>query len=568
MANALLTGVDGLKVHQQMLDVVGNNLANLNTTGFKEQRARFSDLVYETLSQATSSTSQKVGGTNPLQVGLGVKLAAIDTDLSQGSLEATNGDFDMAIEGAGFFVVNNGVTDLYTRAGGFAVDENNFLVDPATGFHVQRFGTVGEGTATTPAFQTPNDTSIKIPFGTGLPGQVTKTVTLQGNLSANAVGPQAQVLTSAQPFLDKSLPGNPPATGATLLNNLTINGVPYVNGDQIRITGTTTTGAPVNALMNVGPATTMNDLVNFINGQFGPGATATLAPPPASAAPGSLVLTANATGPSQLSMAIGDRTAPPDTGSSSWSSTAMQVTTVGKDGDTVTTAIQIYDQQGTPHDLSLTFTKVANDVWNLTGTIPSADGTVIDGQVNGITFNDNGSFSQVSGSGVGDPFMTFQFNGISVPQTIGFNFGSQNGFNGLTQFGGSSSASATNQDGFAAGYLTSVSVSKGGVIDGVFTNGQTLPIAQLAIASFTNPAGLNRQGDNFYSLSTKSGVPLIGGGLTGGRGQVQQGTLEASNVDVALEFTRLIIAQRGFEVNARTITTADQVLQDLTNIIR
>src|SRR5262249_51534367 len=152
-------------------------------------------------------------------------------------------------------------------------------------------------------------------------------------------------------------------------------------------------------------------------------------------------------------------------GSSTWSSTAMQVTTLGKDGDTVTTAIQIYDSQGTAHNLSLTFTKVANDVWNLTGTIPAADGTVIDGQANGITFNDNGSFSQVTGTGVGDPDMTFQFIGISTPQTISFDFGTPNGFNGLTQFGGGSSAAATNQDGFAAGYLTSVSVGKGGIIN-------------------------------------------------------------------------------------------------------
>lgn len=561
MANSLLTGVAGLRVHQQMLDVVGNNLANLNTPGFKEQRARFSDLVYETLSQATSSTSEKVGGTNPLQVGLGVKLAAIDTNLQQGSLEATNNDTDMAIEGQGFFVVNNGVTDLYTRAGGFAVDENNFLVDPATGFHVQRFGTLGEGTSTSPAFQTSNNTSIKIPFGTGLPGQVTHTVTLQGNLSANAVGPKQQTLTSAQPFQDKTT-GPGPATPATLLNNLTSNGAAYVVGDQIRITGTRTDGVAVNDLFNVDNTTTMANLISRLNTDFGPGAVASLDPT------GNLVLQAVNTGPNSLSMTIADRTTPPDTGSTSWALHTMTVTQLGKDGDTVNTAIQIYDPQGTAHNLTLTFQKQANDTWNLTGVIPPADGTVVDGSVQGITFNDNGSFLQVTGSGAGDPFMTFQFNGISQPQTIGFNFGTQNGFNGLTQFGGGSSAAATSQDGFAAGFLTSISVGKGGVINGIFTNGQTLPVAQLAIANFTNPAGLNREGDNFYSLSSKSGVPLIGAGLTGGRGQVQQGTLESSNVDVALEFTRLIIAQRGFEVNARTITTSDQVLQDLTNIIR
>ncbi|HZT83566.1 MAG TPA: flagellar hook-basal body complex protein [Gemmataceae bacterium] len=557
MANSLLTGVSGLRVHQEMLNVVGNNLANLNTTGFKSQRTEFADLLYETLSQATSSTSQKVGGTNPLQVGLGVKLASIDQNLQQGSLEATNGDFDLAIEGNGFFVVNNGVQDLYTRAGAFAVDEKNHLVDPATGFSVQRFGSVGEGTATSPAFQTPGDNTINIPFGIGIPGQVTSTVKLQGNLDAAAVGPLAQTLTSATPF--KS--GGVAATLATRLDALDDNTVDYPAGgtDQIRLQGTTVGGTAVNVTIPVDDTTTLQTLVNAINANFA-GTTASLD------ASGNLVMQANATGPAAFTLQISD--AAGNVGSTNWSNHSLLVTTAGKNGDTATTAIQVYDAQGTAHNVTFTFQKVANNVWNLSGSILPSEGTVVDGSVQGITFNDNGSFQGVTGSGTGDAFMTFHFNGLSQPQTIGFSFGTPQAFDGLTQFGGSSSASAVSQNGFAAGFLTSVSVSKGGVINGIFTNGRTLPLAQLAIASFANPAGLNREGDNYFGVSTHSGDALIGAGLTGGRGQIQQGTLESSNVDVAQEFTRLIIAQRGFEVNARTITTSDQVLQALTNIIR
>src|SRR5713226_330040 len=229
MANtALYTGVSGLRAHQEMLNVVGNNLANINTTGFKSQRADFADLLYQTLRPAGSTSSTSAGGTNPVQVGFGVQVEAIDQNFSQGSLQATRIDLDLALEGAGFFIVNNGQF-FYTRAGAFSKDANNFLVDPATGAFVQRFGNIGEGTGGLPAFQVPGDNRIRLPFGTGIPAKATTTVTLQGNLSANAVGPLAQTLTSSQPFMS----GGVPATGATLLNALSDNTTPYVAGDSI-----------------------------------------------------------------------------------------------------------------------------------------------------------------------------------------------------------------------------------------------------------------------------------------------------------------------------------------------
>jgi flagellar hook protein FlgE len=124
------------------------------------------------------------------------------------------------------------------------------------------------------------------------------------------------------------------------------------------------------------------------------------------------------------------------------------------------------------------------------------------------------------------------------------------------------------QDGFAAGFLTGMSVAPTGVIEGVFTNGRTIALAQLAIAGFSNPNGLNREGRNYFSVSSNSGQPQIGAAGSGGRGAVVQGQLENSNVDLALEFTRLIVAQRGFQVNARTVTVSDEVLQELASIIR
>jgi len=549
--SSLLTGVTGLTVNQQMLNVVGNNLANSNTIGFKDQSAQFADLVYQTLSAGTASTATS-GGTNPVQVGQGALVSGIDTDFSQGALQQTGQNLDMAIQGNGFFVVNDGTQNLFTRAGSFGVDAQNYLVDPATGDRVQRFGSVGEATATSPAFQTAGNNDIQIPYGTVIPGQATQTITMQGNLSASDAGPVAEVLTSGAPFQS----GGQPANAGTLLNSLDDNSSPYGGSDTINFQGTDANGTPLSfSLQNVGPGNTLGDVVNAINQNF-TGAQANIVN-------GNIVLTATTPGPSSLSLSISD--AAGNAGATNWGNHGLTETTTGQSGATVTAGIQFYDTQGTAHTLSLVFQKVANNTWSLTGSIPAADGTMTNNLVSNITFNNNGSFA---GAGAGNATMTVQLNGISQPQTLNFNFGSASGFNGLTQVGGVDSAAATSQDGYAAGFLSSLSIAQDGTVNGIFTNGQSMPIAQIALAGFANPSGLSRQGDNYYALTAQSGPALLGAGQSGGRGSIQQGELESSNVNVSLEFTRLIIAQQGFQVNAKAITVSDQVLQALSNIIQ
>jgi flagellar hook protein FlgE len=554
MSTSLLSGVSGLRVHQSMLDTVGNNLANINTIGFKSSRIRFADLLSEDLRPATGAVSGSVGGTNPVQNGLGVKIAAIDTILKQGSIEATGNELDMAIQGNGFFVVTDGVSNFYTRAGAFAVDEDNQLVDPATGYRVMRYGTIGDGDAVTAGFQTVGDPTIRIPGSTSIAGHATNTVTFTGNLNALATGPLQETMVSGAPYES----GGVAATAATLLNALDSNTVDYQAGDTILISGTDAVGNVVNTTLNVDGTTTLGDLLNAINGAFSQ-TTGTLL------ADGTLQLQADNVGPANLSFALTDGAT--NTGFTNHTNHSLVLTDDGKFGDTVTTGIQIYDSQGSPHNVTFLFQKQGNNVWDMTASIDPSEGVVMDGSATGLTFNDDGSFRQVTGTGIGDGDLVMQFNSLSTPQTIALNF-TTNGFDGLTQFGGNSSAAATEQDGLAAGFLTGVAVGKDGVIEGIFTNGRTLPLAQLAMANFTNPGGLERLGDNYFGITTNSGIPLIGTALSGGRGLIQSGSLENSNVDVALEFTRLITAQRGFQVNARTITATDEMLQELSNIIR
>src|SRR5947209_12530501 len=181
---ALQTGLSGLQAHATMLDVVGNNLANENTTAYKTQSVQFQDLVYQTLTAGTGP-SGKLGGINPEQIGFGVAVGATESLFQQGPVTPTGRELDVALQGGGFFVVNDGTRELYTRAGSFSVDAAGYLVDGATGDRVQRFGATGEATATTPGFQTVGDLGVRIPYGAGLPGEPTQNVALTGNLSAS-----------------------------------------------------------------------------------------------------------------------------------------------------------------------------------------------------------------------------------------------------------------------------------------------------------------------------------------------------------------------------------------------
>jgi flagellar hook protein FlgE len=548
MSDSLLTGASGVDAAQQMLNVVGNNLANSNTVGFKAQTINFSDLVYETLGSATGS-SHTLGGTDPKQVGLGVQVSDIETLNSQGSINSTGRELDVAMQGNGYFVARSSNGNLFTRDGSFGIDSSGFLVDPATGNRIQRFGTVGEGTATLPAFQSPGNDDILIPTNAQIPGHATTIVAMQGNLSAQANGPLAQVLTSAQPFTSAGVA----ATATTLLNSLDGLQSAYAPNDQLRLQGNDANGNPVNVTVPVDDTTTLGDLVNDIDSNF-PGATASID------ASGNLVVTATNPGPSTLNLAISDVAG--NAGSMNWVAHDPAVTTTGANATTVQTSIQVYDTQGTPHNLNVTFTKQADGTWNLTAALNPSDGTLTSNTVTGITFNANGSFSATSGGNS----IVAQFTGLAAPQSIAFNFGAPGAFNGLTQMGGNSAAAAVNQDGFAPGALNSLTFDQDGTINGNFSNGQTIPLAQLAIASFANADALTRVGQNYYASNVQSGNAQLGAAQTGGRGSVQQDALEQSNVSVSQEFARLIIAQQAYEANSRTISVSSQVVQDLMSI--
>ena len=415
---ALFTGSTGLQANSTALDVVGNNLANLNTVGYKSQRTLFQDAVYQSLGAGSPGTANS-GGTNPTQVGFGVTVGQIGTQFQQGVVTPTGRSLDAAIQGAGYFVLNNGNQTQFTRAGAFDIDANGFLVDPSTGFLVQRNGLVGDPTPTEPGFQIPGDNRIKVPFGAGVQGIPTTTVNVQGNISST-----------------------------------------------------------------------------------------------------------------------------------------LQV------GQSRTAAMQVFDSLSSSQTLTVTFTKTAANTYDVTTSIPNGtivqSATSIQFDTSGVLLTPETIDITVTGLPGTDP----------AGQTITLDFGTIGQAIGVTQFGGVSTVAAVTQDGLASGVLTSVAIDNNGNLQGQFSNGRTVALAQLAVAGFNNEGGLLRTGQNYFSTGPASGEAIIGVAREGGRGGIQGASLEGSNVDVAIEFSRLIIAQRGFQVNARTVTAANETLQELANIIR
>ena len=548
MTRSLFTGITGIRTHQHKLDVVANNLANMNTTGYKSQATVFSDLTYLGLKSASQPTPDH-GGVNPQLIGAGVQLAETTRNFGQGTLESTGELLDFAIQGEGFFtLIDSANENVYTRDGSFGVDASGKLVDPATGFHVRRFGSTGESTDTELGFQIPGDDTINIPLGSSVPGDPTSELKFVGNLPATALPPTQQVVSTSSGFTET---GGAVATSTTLLNDLSINSAAYQAGDLIELLGTNPDGSAFNASVPADTGT-LGDVVTELNNTL-VDATASLD------TDGRLIITADNPGDSLLGLIMRDDLA--NAGGSAFSNNPVAETSAGSGGDNQQLSVEIFDSLGEGHRLDFSFSKTTLNSWDIEASITSDGGVLTDSTIASVTFNDDGTFALVGGSGNGDSDVEIQFSHLDAPQNIVIDLSELHHL--AADF-----ALTQHQDGFPPGTVSSVSVTSEGTLTASTTTGKRLKLAQLAIGNFDNNRALNARGGNFYQQSPNSGDPSIGLGGANGRGVVLSGQLEGSNVDIAQEFTQLIVAQRGFSANARTITVADQILEELTNIIR
>ncbi len=558
MMRSMFSGITGLRNFQTAMDIVGNNIANVNTVGFKASRISFQT----TLSQLIKSgkyPSAMTGGTNPMQIGLGSQISSIDKIMSQGSFQNTGKKTDLAIQGDGFFILSNSRRYFYTRAGNFDLDMNGTLIQPSTGLKVQGWSAEVDPKTGKRFIDTNKPIGdIVISAGMRMEAKKTSKVEYDGNLKAD-VGLKAFKMTlkddnntdheiriwftrdgaisdSSDPFSDNqryiiNIDTNGDGT-ADIQENVILDkfgNVVSVSNSLIDIDGTTT-GEEL-ALSTTGQLKfyEADDPTNFYVPEY----------------------------------------IPPK----------------------YTTSVQVYDSLGNSYNLYIEFLKLGQidathkNVWIWRAYLPTGEpisyiagdgSTVITGAFGGaLNFDDSGriiDYGSITGSttsnvnwGAGNDVKYVQFdagkNGDGIVKML-------LDMARVTQFAGENSVAAIYQDGNALGILESFAINEVGEIIGTFSNGLTDVLGKIALAVFNNPAGLREVGNSLYVESANSGIAKIGEPGTGGRGTLIPGTLEMSNVDLAEEFTKMIIAQRGFQANARVITTSDQILNELVNIKR
>ncbi len=544
MLRSLLAGVSGLRNHQMKMDVLGNNIANINTVGYKGGRINFSEALSQTISKAVPSTGN--GYINPMQVGLGMKTSSIETLFAQGSLESTGNITDMAIEGEGFFVLRGGNNRLFTRAGQFYFNADGKLVNQR-GLSVQGWMLNSENMQL--GLGSGNMTDIIIDENLVSEAKTTQNVSLTGNLNAG-------LETTAEVWsLGTALTaGGSNADATTLINDMDQVATPLVAGDTIEIAGSNPDGTAVGATYTYTAGDTLQELLDVINASFS-GATATLTD-------GKIVLTDDVAGDSSTTINLSNGAA--NTGTIDLPNFIN--TNPGTTG-TARTSVVVYDSLGGSHNLIMEFTKTTTDgVWTWEAST-SGDETIVSGGSGRATFDSAGLLT------------SFTFNdgvsGITMEpdngsETLQFNLLADGGddYTGLSQFESLSTLGVREQDGRSTGELLGITIGRDGVISGSFSNGQIDPIAQLALAQFPNYGGLGDLGDGLYQTSIASGSEQILSLTESSASAIVSGALEMSNVDLSKEFTEMITAQRGFQANAKVITTADQLLNELVNLKR
>jgi flagellar hook protein FlgE len=540
MMRSLFSGVAGLRNHQTAMDVIGANISNVNTTGYKGSTANFSDVISQTLQGAAGATGNR-GGTNAMQVGLGVGLASISTNFGNGSYQSTGKQTDLAIQNDGFFILSDGDKQYYTRAGNFDFDSaGNFL--SGTGLKVMGWQADATGAINT----TGATVAIQVPKGTMMPALASTSLTFANNLSADAS--QGASAVASLPVYDSlgnahnlaetftKVGGNtwlakaslPDESGLALTNTMTL--ITFDTAGKLSsVEQVTPTPAELNKLTL--DAIQMDSTTSSVNSQY-------YTTFDSNNTPHVMKITYTQAGsatPNQwkysLSEAGSTSTTPLATGTVTWDGTSTYTFSPATASVTVG---------------SSTMTFAANSLG--TQTAPAAGACVT---TSDATYSKSTTVNPVTFTGAGAAQSK-----ISVDVST------------LTQYGGDSTVQATKQNGYAAGALDSTSIDSTGVIVGKFSNGRTQNLGQVALATFNNPPGLLRIGDSLFGASNNSGSPSVGTVGTGGRGTLTAGSLEMSNIDLADQFSKMIITQRGFQANSKIITTSDTMLEELVNLKR
>ncbi|MFG0330951.1 MAG: flagellar hook protein FlgE [Phycisphaerales bacterium] len=560
---ALFTGLSGILVHSRMLDVVGNNIANTNTTAYKSNRIQFENNISRNFGLGTAP-GENTGGSNPTQVGLGVQIAGTQRDFNNGALSATGVRTDMAIEGEGFFVVDFGGERQYTRDGSFSLSSENKLVSIGGG--VVKGYAVNEDFEVIPGALV----DMTIPVGSMTLAEATRNVRFTGNLNSSGAegvnGSQSDF--AALTVLTGVVSNNPPfADATTLLTDLDdgSGSAMFAVGESIRVSGAEKGGRTLDdAEYAVTAASTVTDFMNFLEEALGIDTSVSGNPGGVSIddTTGVVTVEGNYGVDNSIELDSSDL-AILDTNGIAAGQPFVITNTQLSDGESVRTTFVVYDSLGTPLNVDLT---LVLDTKDDTGTTwryfaESADSVGVDLRLGTGT---------VSFDTTGTIIAPAEFN-VSIDRTdsgavnpLNFSVNFSDGGESVTALTDSrSELAATHQDGSPIGSLSDFGVGEDGIITGSFTNGLLRTIGQLAVATFTNPEGLVDEGSNMFRSGASSGEAIVTTPLTLGAGRVVGGALELSNVDLSQEFVNLILAQTGYSASSRVISTANELIQQL-----
>jgi flagellar hook protein FlgE len=549
--------LSGLTASSEALSTSANNLANLNTIGYKDEQIRFSDLFYESLGSD--------GAGDPIQQGLGTTVSSKPSDFTQGNVTPTGVSSDVAITGSGFFVVQKNGVQSYTRAGNFEVGTDN-LLETADGQQVLGYAAVKGVVSTGQGLGT-----LALGAGAISPATVTGNVQLTSNLDATAAV------------------GSTYATQATIYDSLgaahqvtftyTNLAAPAVTGQAATGTLTTTGGGAGNTIVAGSTVAVGGVTYTFMTGPVGTTLNAVLVGANDTATIGNLVDAINASTTSDTNATGGGATtdygsltvANPLVTAAQSANGAFTFTAKTDSATTVATATSngaVLSWNNGAGANGVAAVPAVINTWGYSVSIPSTDLNPVAGvpqtgilETGTLTFDGNGNLisDTIGAAGTAN---TPAVDITAIPIT-GFTDGASNMtfnwnlLNGktpvITQLAGPNSTSSIQQDGSASGTLVKFTIGSDGTISAT--------LGQIALASFADEQGLSHQGSNDFSPTLASGQPTIGGPGTGGLGTISGGALEQSNVDIATEFANLIVAQRSYEANARVVTTFDQVTQ-------
>ncbi len=624
MMRSLYSAVGGLRNHQTRMDVIGNNIANVNTTGYKGGRVNFQDILNQNIQGASGSQGNR-GGTNPMQVGLGMASASIDTLFTNGSIQSTGVGTDLAISDAGFFILGEGNNRVYSRAGNFDFDNTGNYVSTSSGMKVMGWNADASGVVNSSG----DVSAIKITKGQIMPASATTSATFTKNLSADAT--TGTLVTMPITVYD--------SLGTSHNISITMEKASTSNTWNVYYPATTSTGELITGGSNVMPPTSGATPVGTLT--FGTAGTLTASTVPNISFTPATITETTATITSNFT----------DIPLTTTDTTGLSLTLPA--ANTFTQNMPITYPDGSTDSITVTLTKPAGyveanpSIWTVTYPTTTTNGYTIgnsgvttytvtfpggvapativpssttipanaqvaksftytmnitnpDTTTDTVTttirpsspYTSNGwtleiptktdSNKMVVGSGIQSNInIALNADGTinltnsklptsmktGVPNQTAANMNISLDFTNTKQVAGTSTI-AYDKTGYTAGTLDSVSLNKAGEVVGTFSNGQNQVLAQVALAAFNNPGGLTKLGSNTYSVSANSGEPQIGTAATGGRGSLTPGALEMSNVDLSQQFSDMIVTQRGFQSNSKIITVSDEMLETLVNMKR